>query len=1049
MTPWIYVISFLVLGIFLFWWNTQQTKEGFGIFRSRETEYTNAQRINFHDSAGKEILINKGLRLGGINDALKQADMYLPTSPDRDYSVYFREDDNAFQEQDINLCRGAIHPRNLSRQPRATIGCGWWYVDNATSPSTGALGRVREPIDVSLSQTHPGGRWIWNLDEAAKLEDIKKCKRVRSCDAINADGIRGECGFCHEKGYAVPIDGAGNPKYPESDEGSCGETVVLTADQCTTAQQEIVDAVTADANTEYEYDDDGNVIDTITEQVVEVANLCDPDSNGKLSRDCLISLAKSVGMGEGGAIIKMIRSRSPPSNIDKYAIDLLTKNLAITIPDAVLGDGGVTRDTASSTYSRIVQGITTGSFEMVREAAKWLAIGTTSFDICGFRDRDVGPFPLECLQREFRKAGCQPAGRSAPSEENESEYDSYTFGQLKQYFKGIYDRMKSTTKSAQQDAAIADCLGVSFSRQIAPPCEETGIEYFVYSNNNNTPGTFIGRIVSKSGYIVDVENNQPSSLTKMMDLVNGRPMFISRSNITSPKTQSFIVRGWHSQQASFDVKLNTTTIQRRQIQTWSGLAESEWVIPLQPNIRYQFTTSWMNGPINKNWPNCDFIKENPSLFQLSQDSWRPIIAADFFNPSFKLPDNETVDDTNKVVKMRGYNLRFETVGGIRAAAYNGSTSALQILNPIRLGTIGTFTWMARISQFTRNPVLLWFDAYYNPGSVGTSVGRSALAYENNVEGVFFYTTTRSGENYTAAARGSGTSRLNKWTHYAVVFSPDRKGVDLFIDGIRVASATGNTMTDAVYDACWIGSDNFKGHLAWFHIYDYSLTQNEILRDMNYNNPSYVMPEPDLVDIKTPEPTQGRCPSGMYQYGMYAGGFCCPVKPINYRRDVNDYDNCPTTSWNNKTLCAIDPKRTQGQPICVKDGGSAGGGGGTSFDFNCNNGYVTQIFGSAGQFLTGLEVKCNNWQYSPHFGRFWHNFGTEEKQDGFNSINLRSGAWMDAISIDGALPQKGGNGGGPTTLSCGSGKIVGIYGRHEPSMDANAGQMHRIGIRCSL
>lgn len=1038
-----------MLCIFLIWWNTQQTKEGFGIFRDMQTEYTDAQRINFHDSAGKEILINKGLQLGGINDALKQADMYLPTSPDRDYSVYFREDDNAFQEQDIKLCRGAIHPRNLSRQPRATIGCAWWYVDNPTSPSTGALGRVREPIDTSLSQTHPGGRWVWNLEEAAKLEDIKKCKRVRSCDAINADGIRGECGFCHEKGYAVPIDGAGNPKYPESEEGNCGESVVLKADGCITAQQEIANAVTASPDVEYEYDENGNVVNTITEQIIQVSNVCDPDRNGKLSRDCLISLAKSVGMGEGGSIIKMIRGRSSPSNIDQYAIRLLTKDLGLSIPDAILGDGTTTRDTASSTYSRIVQGMNVGSTEMVREAAKWLSIGTTNFDICGFRDTDMGPFPIDCLQREFRKAGCQPAGRSAPTEENAGTYNSYSFGQVKQYFKGIYDRMKTTSNSAQQDAAIMDCLGVSFSRQIALPCEETGIEYFVYSNNNNAPGTFIGRIVSKSGYIADIENNQPSALAKMMDLVNGKALFVSRSNITSPKTQSIAVRGWHSQQTSFDVLLNNTIIQRKQIQVWNGLVESEWVFSVQPNTRYQFRTSWMNGPINKNWPNCEFIKDNPSLFQLAQDSWRPIIAADFFNPSFQLPNNELVDDSNKVVKMRGFNLQIETVGGIRSAVYNGSTSTLQIVNPIRLGTMGTITWMARISQFTTHPVLLWFDAYYNPGSVGTSVGRSVLAYENNVEGIFFYTTARSGEQLIASAKGTGTSPLNRWTHYAVVFSPDRKGVDLYIDGIKVASATGNTITDSIYDACVIGGESFKGHLAWFHIYDYSLTQNEILRDMNYNNPNYVMPEPVLVDIRTPEPTQGKCPAGMYEYAKYTGGFCCPVKPINYRRDINDYNNCPTTSWNNKSLCALDPKRTQGQPICMKDVGSVGGNWGIPFDFNCANGYVTQVLGSAGQFLNGLQVKCSDNQYSPQFGRSLHNFNTDEKQTGFNSINLRSGAWMDAISIDGVLSQKGGNGGGPSTLSCGTGKVVGIYGRHEPSNNPNSGLMHRVGVRCSL
>ena len=32
-----------------------------------------------------------------------------------------------------------------------------------------------------LSETNPGGRWIWSLAEAGKLEDIKKCKRITAC----------------------------------------------------------------------------------------------------------------------------------------------------------------------------------------------------------------------------------------------------------------------------------------------------------------------------------------------------------------------------------------------------------------------------------------------------------------------------------------------------------------------------------------------------------------------------------------------------------------------------------------------------------------------------------------------------------------------------------------------------------------------------------------------------------------------------------------------------------------------------------------------------
>ena len=76
-------------------------------------------------------------------------------------------------------------------------------------------------------------------------------------------------------------------------------------------------------------------------------------------------------------------------------------------------------------------------------------------------------------------------------------------------------------------------------------------------------------------------------------------------------------------------------------------------------------------------------------------------------------------------------------------------------------------------------------------------------------------------------------------------------------------------------------------------------------------PSVRGPVPSVV----PEPIQGQCPAGMFQYGMYAGGFCCPVKPTGYRSEFGDYETCPTTTVNNKSLCALDPKQTQGYPVC--------------------------------------------------------------------------------------------------------------------------------------
>lgn len=56
-----------------------------------------------------------------------------------------------------------------------------------------------------------------------------------------------------------------------------------------------------------------------------------------------------------------------------------------------------------------------------------------------------------------------------------------------------------------------------------------------------------------------------------------------------------------------------------------------------------------------------------------------------------------------------------------------------------------------------------------------------------------------------------------------------------------------------------------------------------------------------------------CPSGMYLYGENAGGFCCPVQPIN-QDSTGQFNNCPQPNASGKTWCSIGPQ-TQGLRRC--------------------------------------------------------------------------------------------------------------------------------------
>lgn len=60
------------------------------------------------------------------------------------------------------------------------------------------------------------------------------------------------------------------------------------------------------------------------------------------------------------------------------------------------------------------------------------------------------------------------------------------------------------------------------------------------------------------------------------------------------------------------------------------------------------------------------------------------------------------------------------------------------------------------------------------------------------------------------------------------------------------------------------------------------------------------------------PKQGKCSKGMFQFGLFKGGMCCPKPPSNWRRDVNDYDSCDAPT---ERQCALDVMNQNGLVPC--------------------------------------------------------------------------------------------------------------------------------------
>jgi hypothetical protein len=253
-------------------------------------------------------------------------------------------------------------------------------------------------------------------------------------------------------------------------------------------------------------------------------DICAPNISGRLSTKCLLSIAKGLGFADKGAICTALSTGQALSDDAQICVQILTDG-GIKIPNGVLGAGDVDKITAGNAFNDIFNamnfggptkpvlmpvppaptmadtGVGSGSssdpmsanaqaaitaanqanqealaayaaalavpltdnVQRIRGAAKLLVNGDLSFDPCAISPSSTNPVPLVCLQREFRKAGCQAAGLLYPTAANSIQYVGKSFGNIQNTFQLLHTKMDSATDREKQFPAVANCLGVQYA----------------------------------------------------------------------------------------------------------------------------------------------------------------------------------------------------------------------------------------------------------------------------------------------------------------------------------------------------------------------------------------------------------------------------------------------------------------------------------------------------------------------------------------------------------------------------------------------------------
>ena len=524
----------------------------YGGFQTNGIEFGDYQ-IDLYDNLDKNLFMNDGIITDRLDksittialdeDRINTNDKKISTYSDGSSSPgkpivagisMIRDPVYAAEKIDQNMCQNINIPKNIGQRGNALSGCGWYYIEDNLKPSLCMYGTEKGPF---IKDNLPiGGTWIWNVQTAQKLEEMKYCRRFRLCEQMNtfSESAIVRCGFCLNKGYAVPILGT-NEKYPNEPQSCGGDKLIIDTSKCNTpilptintsdgtacgnygkpsadnSSREYTKAECDKLNGEYMSNGDcisatGQIFNSeckdlnIPVQIyqqnfgtntqfqsgqpnfgissfvqsgqpnisAQTGNNFGSDSlcatnTGAVSVYCLEAIARSLGFKKDGGILQMIYD--PTMMNDKIISDAIKilRNDGINIPNSVFGNGSIDKESATNIYNTIYSSITLGKTKRIKYAASILVTGDDlGYDICNDPTNEEEGNTLECLQREFRKTGCQASGAAYPNSSNMNMYAKNKKNENIASFKKLYDSIKDTDPIAQSNN-INNCLGTNFN----------------------------------------------------------------------------------------------------------------------------------------------------------------------------------------------------------------------------------------------------------------------------------------------------------------------------------------------------------------------------------------------------------------------------------------------------------------------------------------------------------------------------------------------------------------------------------------------------------
>ena len=779
-------------------------------------------------------------------------------------------------------CRQMRYPDVRSRPADARTGCGWWFVDTPSIPSSGAHGHRHAPMTPLLDQQVGPGRWIWDLEEAYKQESMKQASNIKSCPDLmfkQLDAI----GWCPSTRRAVVTDGNGNPKYPQARGGDCpGGNIIMAAGSCPPPPPPGAD-------------DAGGPGSDVALSASTTA-LCAPQSNGALAPACIQNLATYFCSSSGSlaaSLTSQYAGSSPQFNLANYYLQNPRPNqqTPFTIHSGIVNDGQVAVQTVLNNVWSVRSAASSGDNSLYTQAARNMCSGT-AFDPCvAMADTDTAPFNPECITRACINAGFSPEGTLLPAKMGMGYWNALfghpsTWAEVKaniNWYKSTADQLPGyETDQGTQANTIMYVYGVAV-KWPQKGCNFNGIMMYRYLGNPagvalfppaGSSTHFLGRYLIKNGLPF-----QPGISAIEQTPAGGFPTENQRLMATfRPKEKGnyqFVLV------SNYTVTIRVTINDVKFIQSISASGSPTPVTALNALQSYPFTIDIINS--TGAWSFFIYMSVNgqawqpipPELFFLPEDRRKPMIELPFHTQALDATGTATYKnakqtDTNGIFQnLFRWNAPIGTLNGRQCMLVGQTTAGVfnyaSINQGIRFCAMKSFTLMVQIDSVTVGagitPSLV---SFFNPAGTnplsGTHGQQASITNSATTRQDDFEITASTDTIYTwAFNQGPKTSAFmenlksgvvgkytqGQWTHIAFVWNSDFAGYTMYTTSGSTTAPTTTVVTafcppyssTLIMDNIRIGGDNqqidkcsWTGGIAWFRAFDYQLTKEQVLTD---------------------------------------------------------------------------------------------------------------------------------------------------------------------------------------------------------------------------